>query len=160
MLKMIIAMDKNGVIGKDGKMPWHLPNDLSYFKNMTLHHTVVMGRKTFESLGKPLPERKNIVLTMDENFSPEGVEVYRNIEEILEKAKKEHIFVIGGAVICEQFLPYTEKLYITQIESEFEGDTYFPKLNKKEWEKDSEIKGKMDEKNVYEHTFQIYLRKK
>lgn len=160
MLKMIVAMDKNGLIGKEGKLPWYLPNDLSYFRNMTLNHKVVMGRKTFEGFKKPLAERTNIVLTSDPNFSCPGVEVVRNTEDILEMAEKENVFVIGGAMVCKQFLPYTKKLYITQIDGEFEGDTYFPKLNMKEWELDSEINGKTDEKNVYHHIFQTYTRKK
>jgi len=160
MLKMIVAMDRNRVIGKENKLPWNLPNDLSYFKKMTLHHTVVMGRKTFESLRGPLSDRKNIVLTSDTEFSYEGIEVCRNTEDILEMAKKEHVYIIGGAMVCQQFLPHAEKLYITYIDEEFEGDTYFPEINKKDWELDSEIKGKTDEQNVHLHTFQTYTRKK
>ena len=155
-------MDRNRVIGKDGKLPWHLPNDLSYFQNITINHTVVMGRKTFESLPKsvkPLRDRKNIVMTSSLDFSFKGVEVSRNIEDILELAKKESVFIIGGSMVCKQFLPYVEKLYITYIDAEFEGDTYFPEIKEKEWELDSEIKGKMDEKNIYPHMFRIYTRK-
>lgn len=159
MLKMIVAMDRNRLIGKDGALPWHLPNDLSYFKKMTLQQIVVMGRMTFESLSEPLPERRNIVLTSDLQFQADGVEVMRNTEDILDLAKNETVFIIGGAMVCKQFLPYTEKLYITSIDESFEGDVYFPPIQLSEWELDSEINGKTDEKNIYPHKFLTYIRK-
>lgn len=160
MLKMIIAMDKHRLIGNQNQLPWHLPNDLSYFKKMTLNQTVVMGRKTFESLGKALPERENIVFTRNRDWKASGVKCCCHIETILEKAQKEDVFIIGGAELCQAFLPYTKKLYITLVEGDFEGDTYFPDINKKEWELNSEVKGKLDEKNIYPHSFLTYVRKK
>jgi len=160
MLKMIMAMDKHRLIGNQNQLPWHLPNDLSYFKKMTLNQTVVMGRKTFESLGGALPERENIVFTRNRDWKASNVKCCCQIETILEKAQKEDVFIIGGAELCEAFLPYVKKLYVTLVEGDFEGDTYFPVINKKEWELNSEVKGKLDDKNIYPHSFLTYVRKK
>ena len=129
MISLIVAMSQNGVIGKEGKLPWHLPEDLKHFKELTMGHPIIMGRKTFESLPKkPLPGRKNIVLTRSSDFkAPEGVEVVCNQEELFKLSSfQNEFFVIGGAEIYKIFEPYIQCLYITLIEKDVEGDTYFP----------------------------------
>ncbi|MCD8509498.1 MAG: dihydrofolate reductase [Bacillus sp. (in: Bacteria)] len=159
MISMIAAMGKKNVIGFKGDMPWHLPNDLKYFKKVTTGHPVLMGRKTFESIGKPLPNRKNLVLTRNEDFSPEGVEVLHSIEEVrpLMEAEDE-FFVIGGANLYEQLMPLADRLYITYIKASFEGDTFFPFIDDKEWKVVSSEEGLVDENNQYAHTFVVYER--
>lgn len=128
MISMVVAMSQNRVIGKLGKMPWNIPEDLQYFKRLTTGHTVIMGRKTFESIGRPLPNRLNVVLTQNEAYKAEGCVIVHSIEEVLEKYHKseEELFIIGGSTLYKAFMPYATKLYITLIEKEFEGDTFFP----------------------------------
>jgi dihydrofolate reductase len=134
-ISIIVAMDRNRLIGKENGMPWHLRDDLKRFKNLTSGHTVIMGRKTFESIGKPLPNRRNIVITSRQDFQPTGVEVVHSIEDALKQADKNHEnFVIGGADIYEQFLPISNKLYLTFVEGQFDGDTWFPAFSSKQWE--------------------------
>lgn len=155
-ISIITAMDKNRVIGKNNSLPWYLPDDLNFFKKMTLNSSVVMGRKCFESIGKPLPNRKNIVLSRN-SFKHKNIESYSSVEEIIEKYK--NFYVIGGSQIYNAFLPYADKLIITKIEYEFEGDTFFPEINWNEWALESSVEGKIDEKNKYKHSFNIYRRK-
>lgn len=134
MLSIIAAIAKNGVIGNQGKLPWHLPEDLKHFKETTLGHPIVMGRKTFESIGKPLPGRENIVLTRDQTFQGKGVTVIHSLADAIENHPDEEIFVIGGAEIYQLALPLADKLYLTLIDQEFPGDTYFPAIDfKKEF---------------------------
>lgn len=125
MISMIVATASNNVIGSNNQMPWHIPEDLAYFKQKTLNKTVVMGRKTFESIGKPLPQRTNIVLTRDMEFSHPEVMVYRSAEKLLEDYKHEELVIIGGAQIYALFYPYAQRLDITLIDQAFEGDIYF-----------------------------------
>lgn len=157
MISLIVAMGQNRVIGLRNKMPWHLPADLAYFKKMTTGHSVIMGRKTFQSIGRPLPNRTNIILTRDKSFAAEGCKVIYSITEAIELAKKEDLFVIGGADIYQQFLPYVDQVYITQIHEEFEGDTFFPELNEN-WRMVASEKHDRDEKNKYEYEFQVYKK--
>ncbi|MGJ9384093.1 dihydrofolate reductase [Salipaludibacillus sp. CF4.18] len=160
MISMIAAMSENNVIGKDGQMPWHLPGDLQFFKQTTNGHSIVMGRKTFESIGRPLPKRRNIVLTRNNDFSAEGVEVINNFSEMDKLVKdEEEFFVIGGATIYEQLLPLADRLYITEIHESFEGDTFFPAIDDGQWEVVASKKGKVDERNSHAHTFLTYERK-
>ncbi len=125
-------MTEDRVIGRDGDLPWHLPADLKFFKKTTLNSTILMGRKTFESIGKPLPKRRNIVLTRDENWSKEGVEVIHSAEGVnsLPNLSDENLFIIGGAEIYELFLPLMDELIVTHVMERFEGDTYFPEYQK------------------------------
>lgn len=160
MISVIVAMSKNRVIGKDNKMPWHLPADLAYFKRTTMGHTVLMGRKTFESMGRPLPGRKNVILTRQKDYHPEGCTVFHSIDEALSAFTGENLFVIGGAEIIKEFLPVVDRLYLTLIDEEFEGDTFLPELNLEEWVERSKTEGKTDEKNLYAHTFYVYDRKR
>ncbi len=159
MISLIAAMDKNNVIGYENDMPWSLPNDLRHFKEVTSHHTIVMGRKTYESIGRPLPNRLNIILSRSDYQTQDQVKVISSIDEIKQMAKSEEIFVIGGGTIYEQFLPFADKLYITRIEAEFEGDTYFPQFDLKDWEVIDKKPGIVNEKNKHDHTFYTYSRK-
>ncbi|WNF36376.1 dihydrofolate reductase [Bacillaceae bacterium IKA-2] len=157
MISLIVAMAENNVIGFENKMPWHLPADLAHFKKTTTGHTIVMGRKTFQSIGRPLPNRTNLILTRDLSFRAEGCLVIHDIKEVLEKAKKEDLFVIGGAEIYQQFLPYAEKIYSTQILESFHGDTFFPQLTE-EWKMVATEKYEKDKKNHYKYEFQVYKK--
>lgn len=159
MISLIVAMDNNNVIGFENDMPWSLPNDLKHFKDVTSHHTIVMGRKTYESIGRPLPNRKNIVLSRSGYETEDDVEVISSIDEIKKLAEKEEVFVIGGGTIYKQVLPYADRLYITRINEAFEGDTYFPQFNEDEWKIIEEKAGILNEKNKHEHTFYTYTRR-
>ncbi|CAH0274705.1 Dihydrofolate reductase [Peribacillus sp. Bi96] len=161
MISLIVAMDQNRVIGKNNQLPWHLPADLQYFKKVTMGHPIVMGRKTFESIGRVLPGRENVIVTRNQDFKAEGCVVLHDILQIKTYADNsdQEVFVIGGAEIFKEILPVTDRLYITEIHETFEGDTFFPLINEKEWDKTSSIQGTMDDKNRYAHDF-IILQKK
>lgn len=133
MINIIVAVSENNVIGSDNKLVWHLPEELQYFKKVTINKTIIMGRKTFDSIGKALPKRKNIVLTTNKNFSFPEVEVCNNFQELIDKyeSSEEEIFVIGGAEIYKLFLPYVFKIYYSVIHQIVEGNIHFP-----EWKKD------------------------
>lgn len=158
MISLIVAMGKNRVIGLDNKMPWHLPADLAYFKKVTTGHAIIMGRKTFESIGRPLPNRTNIVLTRDKNLLIEGCQIIDSVEEALKLAENEMIFVIGGSEIYKQFLPFANKIFITKINENFTGDTFFPELSD-DWQQTSSEKHIPDVKNKYEYEFQVFQKK-
>ncbi len=128
-ISIIAAIGKNRELGKNNKLLWHIPGDLPHFKKLTLGHPIIMGRKTFESIGRPLPNRTNIVVTRDSSYEVEGVVVVHSIEKAIEEAKKkdkEEIFVIGGGQIYEQALPFADRLYLTIVDAQAEADTYFP----------------------------------
>ncbi|MBQ0138037.1 MAG: dihydrofolate reductase [Kurthia sp.] len=134
MISLIVAHDKNHVIGLNNDMPWHLPGDLAYFKRMTMGKPIIMGRNTFESIGRALPGRRNIVITRNTNYTAEGAEVVHSLQEAINLVKDvEEIMIIGGQQIFTEALPLANRLYITEIDYEFEGDTYFPMY--KEWSK-------------------------
>ncbi|SFC76123.1 dihydrofolate reductase [Bacillus sp. OV322] len=161
MISLMLAMDENRVIGKDNKLPWHLPADLQYFKKMTTGHSVIMGRKTFDSIGRLLPGRKNIILTKNKSFEAEGAEVYHNILELKKMAERENdeVFVIGGAEIFKEMLPISDRLYITHIHHVFEGDVFFPEVAEEQWSRISLTPGEQDEKNKYPFDFAVYEKK-
>jgi len=160
-LSIIAAMDQNQLIGKQEKIPWNLPADLKYFKKTTMGVPIIMGRKTFESIGSPLPGRRNIILTRNRDFTAEGCEVVHSKKKILDEflEKNEEAFIIGGAEIYKQFLAYSDKLYLTIIEHQFSGDTYFPEIDWEKWDKISEIKGTTDSNNPYSYSYHVYQRK-
>lgn len=162
MISFIVAMDKNNVIGQKNDMPWHLPRDLKFFKEKTTGHTIVMGRKTFESIGRVLPNRKHIVITRDGSNLPEEVEIFDDIKKVIDLATKtdEEIFVIGGGDIFKQLLPYADRLYVTFIDESFKGDVYFPEIPRDQFVEVSKVKGIKDEKNPYDYYFIEYERKK
>lgn len=154
-LSLIVAMGRNSVIGKDGGIPWHLPADLKYFKSMTMGKPVIMGRKTFESIGKPLPGREIIAVTRDaEVYRPEGIRVAGSINAAIATAGEvDEIMVAGGAEIYEQTMAIANHLYITRINATFEGDTYFPEFDPLEWTGAAAISHEADEKNPYDYDF-------
>lgn len=156
MYILVWAEDEQGAIGKDGQLPWYLPNDLKFFKQTTTGHTILMGRKTFESMGKkPLPNRSNLVLTRQKDYKATGVTVINN----LHTKPTEDIYIIGGSEIYKQFLPEADILIRTKIKGSFNGDTFFPSVKWDEWELVEETEGIVDEKNKYEHRFQKFRRK-
>ncbi len=161
MLSIIVAVAENNVIGKDNQLIWHLPEDLKRFKQLTTGHTIIMGRKTFESLGRVLPNRKHIVLCKSNRLEiqDENVEVISDIK-LLDKyiQSEEENFVIGGASIYELLMPYVNKMYITKIYQDFEGDVYFPKVNEEEWRITLKENGLKDEKNPYDYEYINYER--
>ncbi len=162
MLSIIVAIAKNNVIGKDNKLIWHLPEDLKRFKRLTTNHNIIMGRKTFESLGRVLPNRKHIVLCNDMklDINDENVEIMDNIDKLKEyEEAEEENFVIGGATIYKLLLPKANKLYITKINQEFEGDVYFPEIDEGIWKVVETKKGIKDEKNPYDYEYVTYVRK-
>lgn len=164
MLSLVVAMDKNNVIGKENRLPWCLPNDLQKFKEITTSdsQTIIMGRKTFESLPKILPGRQHIVLTRDKNYKvkDDRITVVNRMEDIdlLIRDVKEY-FVIGGGEIFNLLFPYVDKMYLTKIDANFEGDTFFQKYNEDEWGIIEEKEGLVDENNKYKHKFIILERR-
>ena len=159
-LSIVVAMDDNHLIGKGNRLPWHLPADLAFFKKITTGHSILMGRKTYDSIGKTLPNRRNIVITRNTDVSIPGCEVVDSIEKALSITKdEEEIMVIGGANLFEQLLPEVNKLYITRIEGEFEGETYFPHYDENDWLEVSRESHQPDETNKYAYQFSIMDRK-
>lgn len=154
---LIWAMDTNGLIGKDGGMPWHLPGELAYFRKMTMGYPIIMGRKTFDSLGKALPGRRNVVLSRNPEFRADGVETMQDPQQVLDKFRSEPFFVIGGAQIYRLFLPHADKLYVTRIDHAFEGDEYFPDVNWDEWQLESTQPGPSHESVRFR--FEVYKRR-
>ena len=162
MLSLIVAISDNYVIGKDNKIIWHIPEDLKRFKELTTGHTIIMGRKTFESLGKVLPNRRHIILTRDMDYTVENenVQIVHEIEKLDEYLDdKEENFVIGGAIIYRQFMPKVEKMYVTKIHEKFEGDAYFPIIKEEEWDVIERQEGIKNEENPYNYEFITYVRK-
>ena len=158
VLSLLVAADEGNVIGKANQLPWHLPSDLKYFKNLTWGLPIVMGRKTYESIGKPLPGRTNIVITRNKDYAAEGIVVVHTIEEALAVAQQKgvkEIFVIGGAEIFNSVFDKANRIYLTRIHHRFEGDVFFPNLTD-DWQLVKKHKQEKDEKNAYAHTFQVW----
>jgi dihydrofolate reductase len=159
ILSLIAAVSKNNIIGGDNKLLWHLPADLAHFKKITSGHTIIMGRKTFESIGRPLPNRRNIVITRKEFFEAPGCEIMSSLQEAVDSCLKEkEVFIIGGGEIFIQVLPAADKIYLTRIYKDFEGDVKFPELNFSEWKLTKYVRHHADEKNQYEYSFSEYER--
>jgi len=162
MLSIIVAKASNNIIGKNNSLIWHLPEDLKRFKALTTGHTIIMGRKTFESLGRVLPNRKHVILCNDAQMKidDENVEILEDIS-MLDKYinSDEENFIIGGATIYRLLMPYANKMYITEIDQEFDGDVSFPEINKEEWDIVEVEKGLKDEKNPYDYSYVTYIRK-
>ncbi len=165
IISMIAAMTPERVIGKDNQMLWHLPADFKHFKQTTLGKPIIMGRKTFESIGRPLPGRLNIVLSKGDKPPHPDVVLVNTIEQAIEKAKQSllntdenEIMVIGGGVIYELFLPIADRLYITEVNTQIDGDAYFPEINKNTWQETERSQGVIDEKNALAHQFVTYQK--
>jgi dihydrofolate reductase len=161
MINILLAASENNVIGKDNKIPWRLPADTRYFKNLTINNVVIMGRKTLDSLGKPLPNRENIVITRQPDYQAEGVTVVHSIGAALEKAKEfpgKEIFIIGGEEICRQALPFVERIYLTRIHAHVDGDTFFVMPDNDEWQLVSSDKHEPDAQNKFAYDFEVYRR--
>lgn len=166
LISMIAAMSTNRVIGKDNALPWHLPNDLRFFKESTLGKPIIMGRKTFESIGRPLPGRPNLVVTTNPDFKAEGVIIVNDLDSALEVAEglvpmdaPNEIMVIGGGQIYAQALAKASRLYITQVDAEIEGDAFFPEFDRNEWFVTRNEKHQACSKNPYNYAFQVLDRK-
>ncbi|MDX1497901.1 MAG: dihydrofolate reductase [Salinisphaeraceae bacterium] len=153
-ISLIVAMDENDLIGRDNDLPWRLSNDLRHFKQVTMGKPLVMGRKCFESIGKPLPGRRNIVLTRDPVWQAQGVEVANDFEQALSMtADVDEVMIIGGAQIYAQALERVECIYLTRIHASFEGDTYFPAVDWQQWEEITREEHLADERNTWAHSF-------
>lgn len=153
-IALIVAMGENRVIGKDNQLPWHMPADLKHFRELTLHKKILMGRKTYTSIGKPLPHRTNMILTHDKNFTAPECIILHSLKEVLEHVNAEEEFmIIGGTQIFEMFLPLAQKIYLTLIRHNFEGDAYFPEYSSQEWKTVSCESHKADEKNLFDYDF-------
>lgn len=162
ILSLLVAADEQNVIGKDNRLPWHLPGDLKYFRNQTWGMPILMGRKTFESIGKPLLGRKSIVITRNGDWSREGVIVVHSVDEAISKAAElgaKEVFVIGGAEIFRTAFNQASRIYLTRIHHRFEGDVFFPEVPPAEWNLVRNRFCHADEKNPFSHTFQVWERK-
>lgn len=160
-LSIIAAMSANRVIGRDNSLPWKLPGDWKRFKNLTMGHHLLMGRKTFESISRPLPGRTTVVITRQSSYSPTGVLVAHSIEQALQMASQDsEVFVAGGAQIYQQMLPRADRIYLTSIDQEFEGDTTFPEFDESDWQLIVKENRASDAKNSYHYSFLTYERKK
>jgi len=154
LLSLIVAMAKNRVIGKDNEMPWHLPADLGHFKTVTLGKPIIMGRKTYESIGRPLPGRLNIVMSRDKNYTLEGCETVTSLDEALQLTKsEEEVMIIGGGYLYEQTISQADRLYLTFIDLDIEGDTLFPEFEQLNLHEVKRVKHLKDEKNPYNYEF-------
>lgn len=160
-ISLIVAVANNEVIGYQQKLPWHLPADLAHFKKLTLTKAIIMGRKTYESIGKPLPERRNIIITRNKNFSVAGIEIFSSLNEALLNLQSEtEVMVVGGAELFREALPIAERIYLTHIHATFTGDTFFSVLNYQEWCEISREDHQADVKNPYNYSFIVLERKK
>lgn len=158
-ISLILAMSRNRVIGRDNQLPWHLPADLAHFKATTMGKPILMGRKTWESIGNALTGRKNIVLTGQAGYTAEGATVVNNIDEAIAACESaDELMVIGGAGVYQAFLPRAQKIYLTLIDEDFEGDTLFPRLDENEWREESREENRADEKNKYDYTYRVLIR--
>lgn len=161
MVTIVVAMGKNREIGKDNQLLWHLPKDLKHFKDITSGHPIIMGRKTYESIGKPLPNRTNIVISRKKDWFEEGILIVGSIKEALKFAQKidENVFIIGGGNIYEQTMDLTDRIEVTLVDAELYADTYFPEMSEKIWQKTDEVCHEKDEKNQFDFCFQTFERK-
>lgn len=160
-ISLVVAAATNNAIGKEGKLLWTLPNDMKFFKNVTWGMPVIMGRKTFESLGKPLAGRKNIVITRQPGWKTDGTVAVKTIDDALFIANQtdaKEVMVIGGGEIYQALFSKAKRIYLTRVEAEPEADTFFPPLNPKEWRLVSQKNYEADEKNAYNYSFQVWDR--
>ena len=154
MLSIIVAVSENNVVGKNNKLPWKLSADLKRLKSLTMGHHIIMGRKTWESLGKPLPGRINVVITSNINYKADGGVIVNSLKEALEYSSgDDEIFIFGGGGIFNEAMPLAYKIYMTRVHAIIDGDTFFPDINLKEWKETQREDFKADEKNQYDYSF-------
>ena len=159
-ISIICAMDQNRLIGKNNALPWHLPADLAFFKQTTMGKPILMGRKTYESIGRPLPGRQNIIITHDDNYRADGCDCCSSIDAALELASQHaEVMLIGGASLYQQTLDRAQQLYLTRIHAAFDGDAWFPEFTAEQWQQDWREDHNADEKNKYDFSFIRYSRK-
>jgi dihydrofolate reductase len=160
IISIVVAQSSNGVIGKGNQLPWHLSNDLKYFKQLTTGHCIIMGKNTYQSIGKALPNRVNIVLTNNSEFDAPHCVVRNSLQQALDyctRWQQHEVYIIGGAKVYEQALPIVHKLYITQVEATInDGDAYFPKIDNNKWDLVQAERHTKDAKNDYDHIFETY----
>jgi len=157
---MIAAIAENNALGKNNELVWHLPNDFKRFKSLTTNHHIIMGRKTFESFPKPLPNRVHVVITHQKDYNPEGCIVVDSIEKAIALCpENEDSYIIGGGEIYNLALPFTDIIEITKVHHTFDADAFFPKINKSEWELVESEENFKDEKHLYDYTYETYIRK-
>ncbi len=160
MLSFIVAMDHNRLIGNNNQLPWHLPADLAHFKQTTLGKPILMGRKTYDSIGRPLPGRLNLVLTRESGRKIEGVEIVHSLAEARTRvADSPELMVIGGSSIYKTLLPEADRIYLTKVDGEFEGDAWFPELDWSQWREVEVVERAADDKNPYACRFMTLQRK-
>jgi dihydrofolate reductase len=160
MISIIVAYGLSREIGLNNQLLWHLPNDLNHFKQITMGHPIVMGRKTFESIGRPLPGRVNVIVTRNTDFKPEGCLVVNSLQDAFKATMPaQDVMIIGGADIYEQTLPIADRIYATEVKAHLKADKYFPVLPPNQWEEISRKINPADEKNAIEHDFVVYKRK-
>jgi dihydrofolate reductase len=161
-ISLIAAIAQNHVIGRKNDLPWHLPDDFAFFKRKTSHHPIIMGRKSLESLGKPLPNRTNIVITRNADFKAAGVTTVHTLDDAINEARsinQDEIFIIGGAEVYTMSLPVATTLYLTEIHRAYDGDAYFPEVDKSEWDEVSRIPHSADDRHEAGFDFVTYERK-
>lgn len=159
LISLVVAVADNHVIGKNNQLPWHLPADLKHFKQLTTGHTVFMGRKTYDSIGKPLPNRRNIVISRSVN-QIEGCAIATSLEDALKLSSEEkEVFIIGGSEIFREALPIANRIELTQIHQEFDGDTFFPEIDLNTWKEASREDFLPDEKNPFSYSFITLIRR-
>ena len=164
-LSLIVAVSENDVIGRGGELPWRLSADLQRFKRLTMGRAIIMGRKTWESIGRPLPGRTSIVLSRQEDWSLDNALVATNLDDALEAAARVHtdqeeVFVIGGAAVFEDALPSADRLYLTRVHVEIDGDTLLPPIAWSDWQLTEESHHNADARNEFPHTFQVWVRRR
>jgi dihydrofolate reductase len=162
IISLIVAMDRNRLIGNKNQLPWHLPADLAHFKQVTMGKPIIMGRKTYESIGRPLPGRTNIVLTRDEGYQADGIVLTGSLENALDLAASEgaeEVMIIGGSNIYAQALDHSGRLYLTLVDAEYEGDAWFPEIDMEKWQQVSTEAHSADEKNPVDYRFMIFEKK-
>ena len=158
MISLIWAMDQQRLIGANNQMPWHLPADMAWFREHTLGKSILMGRKTFDSIGKPLPKRRNLILSRQQGLNIEGCEVIHNLNDAVSSFNGDELMVMGGAEIYALAMPLAQRLYCTNIEDTFEGDAWFPKIDMSLWQRTHQESHLPDEKNKYPYRFEIFER--
>ncbi len=160
MIVMIAAVAENNALGKDNGLVWHLPNDFKRFKELTSGHYIIMGRKTFESFPKPLPNRTHVVITRQQNYQPEGCIVVNSIENAIQACpENEVIYIIGGGEIYSQALAFSDKIEITKVHGDFEADAFFPEIKAEDWELVQSDFNNKDERHLYDYTYQTFVKK-